>query len=68
MVNVRKCPLGQRGYPSTEFEIGGKPYIYCQGWVDSENDELLEACKKCADHVDKAQADLVQILKETEDE
>ena len=68
MVHVKNCPIGKRGYPSTEDIIDGKEYIYCQGWAYSENDELLKECQTCADHVDKAQSDLDQILKGTDDE
>lgn len=68
MVHVKKCSVGERGYPSTEYIIDGKEYIYCQGWVYSENDELFEECKLCADHVSKAQSDLDQILKGADDE
>ena len=63
MVHVKKCPIGKRGHPSTEYILDGKEYIYCQGWTYSENDELFKTCQVCADHVDKAQADLDQILK-----
>ena len=58
MVHVKKCPYGKRGRPSTEFYIEGKPQIYCYGWIDRMNDELIPECKACADHVDKAYADL----------
>lgn len=58
MVHVKKCPLGKRGRPSTEYIIDGKPYIYCYGWYYSQNEELLEECKACADHVSRAQEDL----------
>ena len=68
MVHVKKCPVGKRGYPSIEYIIDGKKYIYCQGWCSSENDELLRECQLCADHVDKAQLDLDKILKGTDDE
>ena len=64
MVHVKKCPIGQRGYPSTEYIIDGKEYIYCQGWTYLENDEWFDECKACADHVSRAQSDLDQILKE----
>lgn len=57
MIHVKKCPIGKRGHPSTEYILDGKPYIYCQGWVCSENDEPLEECKACADHVSRAQSD-----------
>ena len=52
MVHVKKCPLGKRGRPSTEFWKDGKPQIYCRGWVDQMTDEALEACKNCADWAD----------------
>lgn len=48
-VHVRKCPYGNRGKPTTEFEINGKPQIYCMGWVNSMNDEALPFCESCKD-------------------
>lgn len=49
MVHVKKCPLGKRGRPSTEFCKDGKPQIYCYGWVDQMTDEALDGCKRCLD-------------------
>ena len=49
MVHVKKCPLGKRGRPSTEFWRDGKPQIYCYGWVDQMTDEALGECKRCLD-------------------
>ncbi len=58
MVHVRKCPLGKRGRPTTEFHIDGKPQIYCYGWEDKMNDEPLEECLNCADFVRGEQCEL----------
>lgn len=55
MVHVRKCPLGHRGEPTTEFYKDGKPQIYCRGWVDSMTDEPLDECASCKDFVYGAQ-------------
>ena len=52
-----KCPLGKRGYPSHEWNDGQKDRIYCLGWIDKMNDELLPECKRCPDHVGKAEDD-----------
>ena len=50
MVHVKKCPCEYgRGVPTTEFNIDGKPQIYCRGWVDKMNDEPLVVCKLCLD-------------------
>ena len=59
MVHVKRCPnpLG-RGKPSTEFYKDENPQIYCYGWVDIETESLMEICKSCADHVNRAQDDL----------
>lgn len=59
MVHVKKCPLGKRGRPSTEFYKDGKPQVYCHGYIDKMTDDPLKECKACADYVDKAQSDLV---------
>ena len=58
MVHVKNCPHGERGEPSTEFYSDGKPQIYCHGWIDPRCDELIDVCKRCADHVSRAQEDL----------
>lgn len=65
MVHVKRCPnpLG-RGKPSTEFYKDENPQIYCYGWIDMENEEPLDICKKCADYVDNAQHDLDVYIKE----
>ena len=55
MVHVRKCPLGDRGNPTTEFYKDGKPQIYCYGWIDSMTDEPLGECLNCKDFVYGAQ-------------
>ena len=49
MVHVKKCPLGERGRPTTEFWKDGKPQIYCYGWVDQMTDEALGECRRCLD-------------------
>ena len=46
-----KCPLGDRGKPTTEFYKDGKPQIYCYGWMDKMTDEPLEECKIFLDYV-----------------
>lgn len=63
MVHVKKCPLRikdkthERGKPTTEFYIDGKPQIYCYGFIDLYNDEPLEECKKCLDWVNGEQCE-----------
>lgn len=51
MVHVKKCPLGKRSTPTTEFYIAGEPQIYCMGYEDCRTDEPLEECRKCLDWV-----------------
>ena len=58
MVHVKKCPLGKRGRPSTEFYKNGKPQIYCMGWEDCMTESPLEECRKCKDFVMGAQIEL----------
>lgn len=65
MVHVKKCPLGKRGKPSTEFYKDGKPQIYCMGYIDLRYDEPLPECKKCADYCWNAQND-IDAMKETQ--
>ena len=59
MVHVKKCPVKDgRGRPSTEWYKDGKPMIYCYGWIDRMNDELIPECRNCPDNVYNAQDDL----------
>lgn len=52
MVHVTKCPLMQRGKPTTEFyDKNGKPQIYCYGYENKMYDEPLDECKNCLDWV-----------------
>lgn len=69
MVHVKKCPLGKRGYPTTEFYKNGKPQIYCMGRIDQMNDEPLDECKQCKDFVYGAQCatDLEEMWKLVEE-
>lgn len=57
MVHVKKCPLGRRGQPSTEFYIDGKPQIYCLGRYDKRTDAPLPDCQNCKDFVYNDQAE-----------
>ena len=47
------CKLGKnnRGLPTTEFYIDGKPQVYCYGRTDSMTEEALPECKSCPDWV-----------------
>lgn len=58
MVHVKKCPIGKRGKPTTEFIKDGKPQVYCRGWIDSMTDEPLDECRKCLDWVNGEQCDM----------
>ena len=53
-----KCALGNRGYPSHEWNDETKDHIYCLGRVDQMTDYPLMECLACPDFVDKAQDDL----------
>ena len=57
MVHIKKCPLGKKGKPTTEFFKDGKPQIYCYGWIDAMTDEPLKECKNCADWVNGEQCE-----------
>lgn len=50
--------IKEKGKPSIEFYIEGKPQYYCYGYVDNMTDEIIDECKRCPKHVDKAQEDL----------
>ena len=50
--------VDRRGEPSIEWYKDDKPQYYCYGYIDKMTDELLSECKKCQNHVDKAQDDL----------
>ena len=54
------CKLQKRRIPSREWFDGEKWRIYCHGYIDEMNDELLEECRLCPDHVSHAQEDLGQ--------
>lgn len=47
-----------RGRPSVEWYKDGKPQYYCYGYIELETDDVLPECKECRSHVDKAQGDL----------
>ena len=53
-----KCPLSKRGYPSHEWNDGQRDRIYCLGYVDPMYEEPIPECKRCPDHVSKAQEDM----------
>ena len=66
----RRCEIGRtvckakatgqsdrRGHPNIEWYKDVKPQYYCYGIIDCMTDELLEVCRNCPDHVDKAQDD-----------
>lgn len=55
MVHVSRCPVGQRGRPSKEFTIDGKPQIYCHGYMDAMIEEPLPECSACKDFIDGVQ-------------
>lgn len=47
-----------RGTPSVEWYKNGKPQYYCYGYIDARTDDVLPECKRCPDHVNRAQEDL----------
>lgn len=51
IAHVKECPLGNRGYPMTGIYRGGKPVVYCSGWLVEGTDEPLPACRTCDDWV-----------------
>lgn len=55
MVHVKKCPLGKKRHPTTEFYKDGMPQIYCMGYISKKTDEPLCECKNCKDFVDGEQ-------------
>lgn len=52
-----------KGKPSIEFYKDGVPQYYCYGHIDMRTDELIDTCKECPKHVDKAQDDLKSMTK-----
>lgn len=40
----------------------GSSQVYCYGYTNKMNDELLQVCKSCSGHVSKAQDDLDRYL------
>lgn len=59
--------IKDKGKPSIEFYIDGKPQYYCYGYIDSRTDEVLDECKECSKHVYKAQEDLENYKKSLEE-
>ena len=53
----------RRGKASLEFYKNGKPQYYCSGYIDAMTDELIDECKRCKQHVNKAQEDLELYIK-----
>ena len=55
---VKQNIVHRRGKPSIEWHKDGVPQYYCYGYVDMMTDELIEVCRNCIDHVDRAQEDM----------
>lgn len=51
-----------RGVASLEWYAGYKPQHYCHGYINAMNDEPIEACQSCPDHISKSQRDYEKYL------
>lgn len=54
---VKQRIVPSRGKSSIEWHKDGVPQYYCYGYVDMMTDELIEVCRNCIDHVDRAAED-----------
>ena len=61
--NTHGNGIKEKGKPIIEFYKYGKPQYYCLGYIDNMTDELLDECKRCPKHVDKAQKDLENYIR-----
>ena len=64
-VKCKAVELGivpQRSTASLEWYADDKPQHYCYGYIDLMNDEFLEVCQNCPDHISKSQRDYEKYL------
>ena len=52
----------RRGYTSLEWYADENPQHYCYGYTNAMNDEILEPCQNCPDHISKSQRDYEKYL------
>lgn len=59
---VENGEVKRKGKASIEYhDNNGKPVYYCNGWIDSGTDDLMETCSNCKKNVLYAQRDLEAI-------
>ena len=59
----QKGEVAHKGRPSVEFlDKQGNPVYYCMGYINVENDEMLETCKACRQNVIYAQEDYEKMV------
>lgn len=52
---VKQGIVDRRGHSNIEFYLDDRPVYHCYGYIDCQNDEPLEVCKKCLDFVDRVE-------------
>lgn len=62
-----KHPQG-RACPSREFVINGIAYYFCQGWRDSDSDDLSACCSSCNASIFAADDFLQKLIEDKEKE
>lgn len=55
--------IKDRGKPSIEFYWKDKPRYFCYGYIDQRTDELIDECKNCIEHVNKAEECMEKLKK-----
>lgn len=46
--------IKERGRSSIEFVFEDIPRYFCYGYIDKRTDELIDECRECPEHVNKA--------------
>lgn len=54
---VKMDIVKRRGRATIEWYKNKEPQYYCYGYIDAQNEELLDVCLDCQDHVLRAQQD-----------
>jgi len=62
-----RCVLKKSGKRTVEWHKKEEPQIYCYGYVDDSTEESVPECRKCANYVDKAQEDIDEWKKKSQE-
>lgn len=59
---VEQGIVTRRGAASLEWYAYSTPQCYCYGYTNALNDEFIEVCQNCPDHISKSQIDYKKYL------